>query len=276
MFGGFDPSGEPDRSFFERRRWQSLLAAVLLVGGSLAQAFWLASREEPVVEEEEIIDAEVQNFEMEEEPEPEPEEEPPPPPEPPSSDPKPKQAKPTPAPDIQNVDEIDENPEEGEVDTKGPTAGGGGGGNDQRSDGEQGKHPEPKPEPKVEAEPKPKAKKLEIDDSKPIDRPEAATVPKKIGGDPIAYPEDLRKRNVTGKVKVKLTIYKDGSVKGAKVLAKQNSVDANEDAALAELANKLFLKAVQKALPTWKYEPSKYKGKPITVYLTITIPFDLD
>lgn len=276
MFGGFDPSGEPDRSFFERRRWQSLLAAVLLVGGSLAQAFWLASREEPVVEEEEIIDAEVQNFEMEEEPEPEPEEEPPPPPEPPSSDPKPKQAKPTPAPDIQNVDEIDENPEEGEVDTKGPTAGGGGGGNDQRSDGEQGKQPEPKPEPKVEAEPKPKAKKLEIDDSKPIDRPEAATVPKKIGGDPIAYPEDLRKRNVTGKVKVKLTIYKDGSVKGAKVLAKQNSVDANEDAALAELANKLFLKAVQKALPTWKYEPSKYKGKPITVYLTITIPFDLD
>ena len=101
-------------------------------------------------------------------------------------------------------------------------------------------------------------------------------MPKKIGGDPIAYPEDLKKRNVTGKVKVKLTIYKDGSVKGAKVLAKQNSVSAEDEPELAELANKLFLKAVQKALPTWKYEPSKYKGKPITVYLTITIPFDLN
>jgi len=276
MFGGFDPSGEPDRSFFERRRWQSLVAAVLLVGGSLSYAYWLASREEPVVEEEEIIDAEVQNFEMEEEPEPEPEPEPPPP-EPPSADPTPRKTKPTPAPDIQNVDKADENPEEGDVNTEGQTAGGGGG-NDQRSDGDKGQKPEPKPEPKPAAEdkPKPKPKKLEIDDTKPIERPEEATVPKKIGGDPIAYPEDLKKRNVTGKVKVKLTIYKDGSVKGAKVLAKQNSVSAEDEPELAELANKLFLKAVQKALPTWKYEPSKYKGKPITVYLTITIPFDLN
>jgi protein TonB len=276
MFGGFDPSGDPDRSFFERRRWQSLLAAILLVGGSLAQAFWLASREEPVVEEEEIVDAEIQNFEMEEEPEPEPEEEPPPP-EPPSSDPKPKKSKPTPQPKIENVDQADQNPEEGDVDTQGPGEGGSGGGNDQRSTGDGGKKPaEPEKQPEPEKKPKPKPKKVEIDDSKPIERPESATVPKKIGGDPIAYPEDLRKRNVTGKIKVKLTIYKDGSVKGAKVLAKQNSVDPAEDPELAELAHKLFLKAVQKALPTWKYEPSKYEGKPITVYLTITIPFDLD
>lgn len=275
MFGGFDPSGEPDRSFFERRRWQSLLAALLLVGSSLGEAYWLASREEPVVEEEEeIIDAEVQAFEMEEEPEPEPE--PPPPPEPPSSDPSPKKSKSTPAPEIQNVDKADENPELGDVNTEGQTEGGGGG-NDQRSDGDAGKTPEPKPEPaKTEEKPKPKPKKLEIDDSKPIERPEAATVPKRTGGDSPVYPDELQKRNVTGKVKVKLTIYKDGSVKGAKVLAKQNSVDPEEDAELAELANKLFLKAVQKALPTWKYEPSKYQGKPITVYLTITIPFDLN
>lgn len=274
MFGGFDPSGDPDRAFFERKRWQSLLAALGLVGGTLGYALWLASREEPVEIEEEIVDAEVQNFEMEEEPEePEPEPEPPPP-EPPTSEPTPKKSKPTPQPDIRNPDEIDQNPDEGKVDDSGPT-GGGGGGNDQGKP-KPAPEPEPKPEPKVEPKPKPKPKKLEIDDTKPIERPATATVPKKVGGDAPVYPEDLRKRNVTGKVKVKLTIYKDGTVKGAKVLAKENSVDPAEDPELHELANKQFLKAVQKALPTWTYEPSKYEGKPITVYLTIVIPFSLE
>lgn len=274
MFGGFDPAGDPDRSFFERKRWQSLLSALTLVGGTLGYALWLASREEPVELEEEIVDAEVQNFEMEEEPEPEPEPEPPPP-EPPTSDPTPKKSKPSPQPTIQNPDEIDANPEEGDVNSEGPS-GGGGGGNTQGKGDTQPK-PEPQPEPKPEpVKPKPKPKQVEIDDSKPIERPEEATVPKKVGGDSPVFPEDLRKRNITGKVKVKLTIYKDGSVKGAKVLAKENSVDATQDPELHELANKLFLKAVQKALPTWTYEPSKYKGKPITVYLTIVIPFSLE
>ncbi len=273
MFGGFDPSGDPDRSFFERRRAHSLLAAVILVGSSLGSALWLASREEAVVEEEEILDAEVQNLEMEMEEEPEPPEPEPPPPEPPSSEPKPKKSKP--APVIQNVEKADANPDEGNVSTEGQT-GGGGGGNNQRSDGDSGKKPEPKPEPKVEDKPKPKPKKVEIDDTKPIERPEEATVPKKIGGDDPVFPDELHKRNITGKIKVKLTIYKDGSVKGAKVLAKKNSVDPEEDPELAELAHKLFLKAVDKAIRTWKFEPSKYKGKPITVYQTIDIPFSLE
>lgn len=276
MFGGFDPSGDPERSFFERKRWQSLLSALVFVGGSLGYAFWLASQDEPVELEEEIIDAEVQAFEMEEEPdEPEPEPEPPPP-EPPSSDPKPKKSKPTPQPEIRNPDEVDQTPQEGDVDSSGPT-GGGGGGNSQGGGGKTEPPPEPKPEPEPKPDkPKPKPKKLEIDDTKPIERPATATVPKKVGGDSPVFPEDLRKRNVTGKVKVKLTIYKDGTVKGAKVLAKENSVDPTEDPELHELANKLFLKAVQKALPTWTYEPSKYEGKPITVYLTIVIPFSLE
>ena len=118
----------------------------------------------------------------------------------------------------------------------------------------------------------PVIEELALDD---IERPESATVPKKVGGDPIAYPEDLRKRNVTGKIKVKLTIYKDGSVKGAKVLAKENSVNKDEDPELYEQANKLLLKAVAAAVQTWKFKPSTVQGKPISVYLTVTIPFTL-
>jgi hypothetical protein len=210
VFAGFDPqAGQP---FFERKRWQSLLGAVLLVGGSLGTAFYMASLEveEPV--EEEIVEAEIQNFELEEELE-EPEPEPPPPPEPPSSKPAKRSNKPTPQPDIQNPDAIDENPEEGDVNSAGPEYGGGGGGSGDGGGGTQ--KPEPEPEPEPEPKPKPKSDKFPYNPDKPIERPADATVPKQVGGNPPVYPAELRKRNITGKVKVRLTIYKDGSVKGA-------------------------------------------------------------
>ena len=280
MFGGFDPSGVPDASFFERKRWQSFIAALLLVGGSLGGAFYFASlesEEEPI---EEIVEAEIQNFEMEEELEEEPEPEPePPPPEPPPPSDKPivKSSKPTPQPEIANPDSADQNPDEGEVNTEGPGYGEGGGGNSQGT-GEKKPEPKPeaKPEPKPEAKPKPKPKKgFAYDPDKPIERPPEATVPKQIGGNPPVYPPELKSRNITGKVKVRLTIYKDGSVKGAKVLAKDNSVNKDEDPDLYEKANKLLLKAVAAAVQTWKFKPSTVDGKPISVFLTVTIPFTL-
>jgi protein TonB len=271
VFAGFDPqAGQP---FFERKRWQSLLGAVLLVGGSLGTAFYMASLEveEPV--EEEIVEAEIQNFELEEELE-EPEPEPPPPPEPPSSKPAKRSNKPTPQPDIQNPDAIDENPEEGDVNSEGPEYGGGGGGSGDGGGGTQKPGPEPEPEP--EPKPKPKSDKFPYNPDKPIERPADATVPKQVGGNPPVYPAELRKRNITGKVKVRLTIYKDGSVKGAKVLSKENSVDKDAEPDLFEQANKLLLKAVAAAVQTWTFKPSTYKGKPISVFLTVTIPFTLN
>lgn len=279
MFGGFDPSGASQASFFERRRWQSLLAASLLVGGGLGSAFYFASLEPraPVVEE--LVEAEIQNLELEEELEEEPEPEPPPAPEPPPShEPVKKPSKPTPQPDIQNPDAVDENPKERDVDTTGPSYGDGGGSNDQRGtgDGETKPKPDEDPKPKPEDEPKPKPKKtFDIDPDKPIERPPEATVPKQIGGNVPVYPAELRSRNITGKVKVRLTIYKDGSVKGAKVLAKENSVDKAEHPELYEQANKLLLKAVAAAVQTWKFKPSTVQGKPISVFLTVTIPFTL-
>ena len=278
MFAGFDP--EQGQTFFERKRWQSMVGALLFVGGSLSGAFYFASleNEEPV--EEEVIEAEIAAFEMdeeieEEEPEPEPEPEPPPPPD--NKKNVKRSKKPTPKPEIANPDSMDENPEEGEVSTDGPGYGEGGGGNTQ---GTGDKEPEePKPEPKPEPE-KPKKKKkkpgLDINPDKPVERPPGATAVKQTGGKPPVYPAELKKRNITGKVKVRLIIYKDGSVKGATVLAKSNSVNKEEEPELYAKANKLFLKAVQVSLPTWKFKPSMYKGQPITVYQTITIPFTLN
>jgi protein TonB len=270
VFAGFDPNA--GQTFFERKRGRSSLAALLLVGGGLGVAFWMASREieEPV--EEVIVEAEIQNLEMEEELEEEPEPEPPPP-EPPSDKPVSKKSRPTPQPDIQNPDAIDENPEEGDVNSEGPGEGGGG---PSQGGGGGGPKPEPAPEPEPEPAPKPKGEKFPYNPDKPIERPADATVPKQVGGNPPVYPAELRKRNITGKVKVRLTIYKDGSVKGAKVLAKENSVDKDAEPDLYEQANKLLLKAVAAAVQTWKFKPSTYKGKPISVFLTVTIPFTLN
>jgi protein TonB len=270
VFSGFDPHA--GQTFFERKRWQSLLGSLLIVGGGLGTAFYVASLEveEPV--DEEIVEAEIQNFEMEEELEEEPEPEPPPP-EPPSSKPSERRSKPTPQPDIQNPDAIDENPEEGDVNTEGPGEGGGGG---SQGGGGGTDKPEPEPEPEKEPPPKPKSEKFPYNPDKPIERPADATVPKQAEGNPPVYPAELRKRNITGKVKVRLTIYKDGSVKGAKVLAKDNSVDKDAEPELYEQANKLLPKAVAAAVQTWKFKPSTYKGKPISVFLTVTIPFTLN
>jgi protein TonB len=273
VFAGFDPNaGQP---FFERKRWQSLIGALLLVGGSLGTAFYMASREvdEPV--EEVLVEAEIQNFEIEEELEEEPEPEPPPP-EPPSSKPVKRSNKPTPQPDIQNPDAVDENPEEGDVDDQGPGYGEGGGGGGSQGGGGGTEPQKPESEQEPEQKPKPKSDKFPYNPDKPIERPADATVPKQVGGNPPVYPAELRQRNITGKVKVRLTIYKDGSVKGAKVLAKENSVDKDAEPDLFEKANKLLLKAVAAAVQTWTFKPSTYKGKPISVFLTVTIPFTLN
>jgi periplasmic protein TonB len=275
VFGGFDPSGDVHGAYFQRRRWQSLLGAVLLVGGGFASAFYFASLEvdEPV--ELEVVEAELQNFDLEEQLEDEPEPAPEPPP--PSAKPVERRAKPTPQPNIQNPDRADANPEPSDVNTDGPGYGEGGGGNDQGGEGDRegAAKPEPKPAPEQKPKPKPKADKFPYNPDKPIERPAEATVPKQIGGNSPVYPPDLKKRNITGKVKVRLTIYKDGTVKGAKVLAKDNSIDPATDAELHDKANALLLKAVAAAVQTWKFKPSMVAGKPISVFLTVTIPFTL-
>lgn len=274
MLGGFDPRLQ--EMFLRRRRGIALAwgLALLLTVGTTA---WLAY---PPPEEETAevqLEPEIQDFAIEEEPEPELEEEPPPPP-PPNTKvevvkkPKPR-AKPKP-PKKKVTDAAEESGEEKTVQVG--EGGGSAGGMGTKPKAGPPKAVQPKPKAKPEA-PKPKAKpskaKPKIDPTKPIDRPENATAPKpKAGNASPVYPKELRDKGITGKVVIKLNVYRDGTVRGAKILRKSNNATTDEE---KDRANKLFLSSVVKAVKSWKFEPAKLSGEPITVWHTVTIPFTL-
>ena len=77
---------------------------------------------------------------------------------------------------------------------------------------------------------------------------------------------------ITGRIVLKLHVHRDGSVRGAKVLAKKTSATTEDEKKAAENA---FLKAVIKVVKTWKFTPATLEGKPITVWHKVTIPFQL-
>lgn len=273
MLGGFDPRLQ--ELFLRRRRTSALvwgILVLLIVGGTAWWAYPPPQEETAEVQ----LEPEIQDFAIEEEPEPEPEEPPPPPPPntkvkvvknpKPKRKPKPPKKKVTDAADESNVEKTVE------VGAGGGTPGGMG---TKPKDGPP-KAVQPKPKPKP-APPKPKAKpkkaKPKIDPTKPIDRPENATAPKpKAGNASPVYPKELRDKGITGKVVIKLNVYRDGTVRGAKILRKSNNATTDED---KDRANKLLLSAVVKAVKTWKFEPAKLSGEPITVWHTVTIPFTL-
>jgi protein TonB len=265
MLGGFDPRSE--KLFFQRRYGHASLAALVVAA---AVAGWAASqdRADAVVEVE--LQPEIEDFAVEEE---KPEEEEPPPPPPPDVEVKVTQ-KPKPKPKIKPPDQ---KPLEAAPETKtdkvyehpgGPTSSGGIG----TTKVDKPKPPAPKPAaPKPEAKPKPASEP--IDPTKPIDRPEKATMPKPDGGNkPPAYPESLRDAGITGEVVVKIHIHRDGTIKGAKILRKKSSATTEEEKAAAE---KAFVAAVIAAVRTWKYEPAKLDGEPISIWFPVTLPFTL-
>jgi len=270
MLGGFDPRSE--KLFFQRRRGGAFLLALLLYAGVIGW-FILRSPTEETVEVQ--LEPELQDFAVEEEQEPEVEEEPPPPP-PPNAKidvnkkpPKKKKIEPPKA-----------KPQDAAPETEAPkTYAPGAGASDGTPSGtakEPRKAP-PKqeaPKPKVEA-PKPKAKPAAepIDPTKPIDRPEKATMPKGDPGNKAPdYPEALRDAGITGHVKLKLHIHRDGTVRGAKILAKRSSATTDEEKADAE---KKFVAAAIAAVKSWKYEPAKLEGEPISIWFPVDFPFSL-
>jgi len=260
MFAGFDPS-QSRKPFFERYRGTALTGAVFfhLVVGILVVWFEVnrestqtleADLEEPTIEN--LVNDEELAVE-EEEPEPEP-------------DPQPE--KPKPRQEIQNVTKLTEKVVESDI---APT-----------------REPIVETPPKVEAKPPPKPveskpklnKKVEPstdigDPKKPRAMPANGTPPQpdKSNHAP-TYPENLRKQNIAGMIKVKLNIHMDGSVRGMKVLNK--SISGTEDPKQQELAKKLFLKAVVVAVKTWRFKPAKLQGKNIAVWWPVVIPFSLN
>ncbi len=275
MLGGFDPRLR--EGFFPRRRTQAFLGAVLVYLASVGLVMWM--QDAPVEEEVEVeLEPTIEDFSVEEEePEPEIEEEPPPPP-PPDTKVKVVQ-KPKPRPKIKTPDKkvteaADESSKEKEfeVGPGTPAPGGGGSGETPKPKPDKPK-PKPKDEPKPD-KPKPKPKAgPKIDPTQPIDRPENATAPKPLAGNPKpAYPKELRDKGITGSVLLKLHVHRDGTVRGAKILRKKNNATTEED---QKTADKLFLKAVIAVVKEWKYEPAKLNGQPITVWHKVNIPFSL-
>ncbi len=272
MFDGFRP--ELQGWFFERRILPSAITLGVMVAVSAVYVAQLEQEEETF--EVALADPELSDFAVEEE-EPEPEEPEPTPPPPPDAKVKVvKKAKPRPKP-VTPTEVPTEASEETDKEKVYEVAEGGGtsrtgfGG-----DGKASASPVTKPKPKPKAPPKPKKprkKQAVIDPTKPVDRPENATVPKPVATNAQpAYPKKLRDEGITGRIVLKLHVHRDGTVRGAKVLSKKTSATTEEEKKMAANA---FLKAVIKVVKTWKFKPATLAGKPISVWHKVNIPFEL-
>jgi TonB family protein len=76
-----------------------------------------------------------------------------------------------------------------------------------------------------------------------------------------SYPGDLRKKGVQGTVILKAALTEEGELRDIQVAASPNS-------RLTELAVEAFRK--------WQYKPARCAGKPVQVYITSTMSFDLN
>jgi protein TonB len=262
MFAGFDPQ-QAEAPYFERHRGKALALAIFVHILAAAGLIWFEmNRSNEEIVEVGLDEPDIENLEIEEEPEMEIEEEPEPEPEPEKPKPKPKN-------DITNVTEQTSDVSESDTAVEREPL------PDYDQEVEVEKKPEKKPE--VEKKPEKKVRKTQGvgDRDTPRSMPADATKPKPLPGNKAPrYPESLRKKSITGMIKVKLHVHKDGSVRGMKILKKK--VSNAEDPADIPKAEKLFLKEVINAVKTWKFEPAKLRGKTISVWWPVTIPFSLN
>jgi periplasmic protein TonB len=86
-----------------------------------------------------------------------------------------------------------------------------------------------------------------------------APLPLKSNAAP-AYPQEARAVGKMGTVILKVVIQADGRVADVQVMR----------------GDEPFVSAAVAAVKSWKYEPARYKGQPITVYRIIQIPFKLN
>jgi TonB family protein len=77
---------------------------------------------------------------------------------------------------------------------------------------------------------------------------------------PPSYPGDARQEKVTGVVILEAIVDEQGNVAGIRPLK-------SPDQRLTDAASA--------AVKQWKYEPATLQGKPVAVYLTVTIKFSL-
>jgi TonB family protein len=99
----------------------------------------------------------------------------------------------------------------------------------------------------------------------PADEPrrvgEGVTRPEKISGSPPAYTELARRARVTGVVILEAIIDEQGNVTNVNVL---KGLPMGLDRAAVE------------AVQTWKFKPATFEGRPVKVYYTLTVNFQVD
>lgn len=94
----------------------------------------------------------------------------------------------------------------------------------------------------------------------PVRLPEDAIAPQPLSSNiPPDYPQEARKKGITGAVMLKVIIDTSGNVIKVEVLRGEEP----------------FTSAAVAAVKQWKYTPAYYNNKPITVYRIIKIPFKL-
>ena len=275
MFSGFHPQGAAP--FFERRLGTGLLAALALHVVVLGYAAYASQGGEQAVVAE-LGDEPIEEVPPPEEPEDEPEEEEEvieeePEDEAPIEDPNPSPTRPRMEPVVQETvtpTEIDDSDLDKSADgPKAPVE-------QQTGTGGTGPVGKPTEKPTQDAsddKPKPTGPKLDGDPNEPRkSAPEGATPAKpKSGNNAPEYPAPCRKRSIEGKYSLMLHIDREGKVKGVKVVKKWNSAEGDD----AAKAHKLFLKAIETAIKTWKYTPAKYGKTTFAVWKRVSIPFTL-
>ncbi len=93
-----------------------------------------------------------------------------------------------------------------------------------------------------------------------VEMPDEAIPPKPLGTNRIpAYPQQARADGRTGAVVLQIVVLADGSVGEVKVVR----------------GDEPFASAAVATVKTWKYEPARYKGLPISVYRTFQVTFQL-
>src|SRR5262249_17092585 len=94
----------------------------------------------------------------------------------------------------------------------------------------------------------------------PIELPDDAIPPRPKSSNVIPpYPQEARADGRTGVVVLEIVILADGSVDRVKVVR----------------GDEPFASAAVDAVKTWKYEPARFKGQPISVFKTFSVTFKL-
>jgi protein TonB len=75
------------------------------------------------------------------------------------------------------------------------------------------------------------------------------------------YPELARRARLEGKVFLEAVVTKDGAVQEIRELRS---------------SNRMFTEAAIAAVSQWRYQPALMDGRPVAVYITIVVSFDLE